>query len=417
MDIQASRSPSMIILTQYYPPEPGAASLRLQAMAQELARAGWTVKVVTAFPHHLGYRDDRYRRRLTRREQDGPVSVVRTWIWVVPTGSFWRRLLNYFSFVATSLWGLRQQGRADYLLVESPPLFLGISAYLYARWRRMPYILSVSDLWPESAVALGLVQNPWLIRWAKRLEYFLYRHAYRISAVTEGIRDAIAATGVVRPHHILFAPNGVYPDRYAPRAPDPKIQERLGLGTRHVFLYPGTLGYAQGLEVILDAAEVLKAEGLAQEVAFLMVGDGPVKADLQRETDRRRLHDLVIFEELQPAERMPLYFALARAVVVPLRKHRLFQGARPSKAFPAWAAGVPVIFSGEGEMARVVEQSGAGITVPPGDGPALAMAVKRLHRLSDEETARLGELGRQFVEREYAWPRIMERWMRGLEPI
>jgi colanic acid biosynthesis glycosyl transferase WcaI len=416
MDIQASSNPSMIILTQYYPPEPGAASLRLQAMAQELSRAGWTVKVVAAFPHHLGYHDTHYRGRLLLREQDGPVSVVRTWIWRVPQGRFWRRLLNYFSFVVTSLVGLFQQGRADYLLVESPPLFLGISAYLYARLRGMPYILSVSDLWPESAVALGLVENPLLIRWAERLEHFLYRHAYRVSVVTEGIRDAIAATGTVPREAILFAPNGVYPERYRPAAPDPDLRARLRLGDRHVFLYPGTLGYAQGLEVILEAAAILMDQGLHREVAFLLVGDGPVKAELEAEARRRGLSH-VIFEDLQPAERMPLYFALARAVVVPLRKHRLFQGARPSKAFPAWAAGVPVIFSGEGEMARVVEQSGAGLTVPPGDGAALAMAVELFHRMSDDEVRRIGELGRRFVEEEYAWPRIMERWRRGLEPV
>jgi colanic acid biosynthesis glycosyl transferase WcaI len=416
MESPRSRAPSMIILTQYYPPEPGAASLRLQAMAQEVARAGWTVKVVTAFPHHLGYRNVHYRGRLIRHEQDGPVAVVRTWVWAVPTGRFWRRLLNYFSFVVTSLAGLFRQGPADYLLVESPPLFLGLSAWLYGVLTGTPYILSVSDLWPDSAVALGLVSNPILIGWARRLEHFLYRHAYRVSAVTEGIRDSILATGLVAREHMLFAPNGVYPERYQRREPDPEIRRRLGLGDRRVFLYPGTIGYAQGLEVVLDAASILKDQGLGDDVAFLLVGDGPVKAELAAEAKRRGLERLVVFEDLQPADRMPLYFSLARAVVVPLRKHKLFAGARPSKAFPAWASGVPVIFSGEGEMARVVEASGAGLTVPPGDGPALAMAVDLFRRMSPEEIAAIGRLGRAFVEREYAWPSIVERWMKGLRP-
>ena len=413
----AAGTDSIILLTQYYPPEPGAAAVRLQAMARELAAMGWCVKVVTAFPHHLGYRDPRYRGRLFSREHDGPVEVVRTWVWVVPTGRFWRRLLNYFSFVATSLVGLWIAGRSTYILVESPPLFLGLSAYLYSRWRRIPYILSVSDLWPDSAVALGLVTSPSLIRSARRLEHFLYRQAYCVSVVTQGIRDAILATGLVPSSRILFAPNGVYPDQYPPTLPDPSFRQSLGLGERAVYLYPGTLGYAQGLEVVVEAADILSDRGLGDQVVFLLVGDGPVRGALEDDVAARGLEDMVRFAGLQSQESMPPYFGLARAVVVPLRNHPLFRGARPSKAFPAWAAGVPVIFSGEGEMAGVVEASGAGVTVPPGDAQALADAVAANLALDEEDCRRLGERGRTFVETEYAWPRIMHEWVKGLKTV
>jgi colanic acid biosynthesis glycosyl transferase WcaI len=183
-----------------------------------------------------------------------------------------------------------------------------------------------------------------------------------------------------------------------------------------VFLYPGTLGYAQGLEVIVDAAARLADRGLDREVVFLLVGDGPVRAALEASVRERSLEHMVRFAGLEPADRMPQYFSVARAVVVPLRKHKLFQGARPSKVFPAWASGVPVIFSGEGEMARLVERSGAGVVVPPGDGAALAEAVESFHRLSDEAVRAMGRRGRAFVTEEFAWPLIMERWLQGLHP-
>lgn len=400
----------MLMLTQYYPPEPGAASVRLQAMARELVRRGWRVKVVTAFPHHLGYRDRQYRLKVAVAEQDGPIAVVRTWVWVVPTGRIWRRLLNYFSFVATSLVGLSRMGKADYLLVESPPLFLGLSAYVYSRWRRIPYIFSVSDLWPESAVALGFVRNRQAIRLAEGLEHFLYRHAFRVSAVTEGIRDHVAA--VIGANRVLFAPNGVDLRQFPAVPPDQALARALGIAGKKVFLYPGTLGYAQGLEVIVEAADQLRGE---PDVVFLLVGDGPVKRDLQHKVAELNLTN-VVFEELQPIERMPLYFAMARAVVVPLRRHRLFLGARPSKVFPAWSAGVPVIFSGEGEMAAVMEASRAGITVPPGDAVQLAEAVLQMANLSDREVDEMGQRGRAFVAEQYTWPKIMDRWLDGLLP-
>jgi glycosyltransferase involved in cell wall biosynthesis len=400
------------MLTQYYPPEPGAASIRLQAMARELVRHGFEVAVVTAFPHHLGYSDSAYRGKWLVEETDGPVRVVRTWVLRAPSGSLGRRLLNYFSFVVSSWFGLRRLGVPRYLLVESPPLFLGLTGYAYGRRHRVPYILSVSDLWPASAVALGLVRNRLAIRMSEWLERFLYRHAYRVSAVTEGIRDAVAATGLVPPAHILFAPNGVDPDRFQDVRPDPELAGRLQLDGRRVFLYPGTLGYAQGLEVIIEAADRLRDE---PQIVFLLVGDGPVRETLMAEVRARQLGN-VIFEGLQPAERMPRYFGLARAVIVPLRRHRLFLGARPSKAFPAWAAGLPVIFCGEGEMAGVVAASGAGVTVPPEDGAALAAAVRHYAGLTDGDLAQVAVRARAFVRQHYAWPGIIDAWLLGLDP-
>ncbi|MCL6563372.1 MAG: glycosyltransferase family 4 protein [Firmicutes bacterium] len=399
-----------ILLTQYYPPEPGAASIRLRAMAWELTRLGHSVRVVTALPHHLGAQGEG-PQRFWKQERDGEIPVLRTWIWRVRTGRFWRRLLNYFSFVVTSFFGLWRMGRADYLVVESPPLFLGITAYAYSRLRGMPYILSVSDLWPESAVALGLVRNRLLIAITRRLELFLYRKAAYVSAVTEGIRQAVIQTGAIAPERVLFFPNGVDLDLFEGGDGD-RLRARLGLSDRHVFLYPGTLGYAQGLEVILDAAELLQ-ESLPQAV-FLLVGEGPVKRSMMEEAERRGLRN-VLFEPLRPVQEMRHYLAMARAVVVPLRRHPLFAGARPSKVFPAWAAAVPVIFVGEGEMARLVEDSMAGVVVPPEDGGALAMAVEFLSRLSDWEWQAMGQAGRRYVERHYRWQAIAQAWLRGIQ--
>jgi colanic acid biosynthesis glycosyl transferase WcaI len=381
-------------------------------MARELLRHGYDVRVVTAFPHHLGYRDRRYAGKVLTREADGDIPVIRTWIYPAPSGSFWRRLVSYFSFVVSSYFGLRRSGRSTYLLVESPPLFLGITAYVQSRRWHVPYILSVSDLWPASAVALGLVKNRWAIRVSENLERFLYRHAYRVSAVTEGIRDAIRQTGLLPAEHVLFAPNGVDPARFQVTRIDPDLHRRLDPASHRIFLYPGTIGYAQGLEVILDAAQSLRER---PDILFLLVGDGPVREELEHEARRRGLQQ-VWFEGLQPLDRMPQYFALARAVIVPLRRHPLFSGARPSKAFPAWAAGVPVIFSGEGEMAGVVAESGAGITVPPGDGGALAAAVRGYADLDAEALSRQAENARRFVLQHYAWEGIMDRWIQGLGP-
>ncbi|WP_100217910.1 glycosyltransferase family 4 protein [Sulfobacillus thermosulfidooxidans] len=400
-----------IFLTQYYPPEPGAASLRLEAMAQELTRRGHSVSVVTALPHHLG--TGAKRQPWMVREKIRGIEVVRMWIWrISPERRFWWRLLNYFSFVVTSFWGLRQFSPPDYLLVESPPLFLGITGRLYSKLYHVPYILSISDLWPESAVALGLVKNPWLIRLTKGLELSLYRHAHYVSTVTEGIRRAVMDTHTIEPSRVLFFPNGVNLDQFPALPAKASLRHKFGGAQAKIFLYPGTLGYAQGLDVIIDAAIRLRKE---PDIVFVLVGEGPVKQHLLQRVQTEGLTN-VFFEELQPVEKMPEYFAISRAVVVPLRKHPLFHGARPSKVFPAWSAKVPIIYVGEGEMAELVRKSEGGMVVPPEDGETLAQAVMHLAHMEEGLWKQMGQRGWQFVHDHYTWQHIADEWLKGIQP-
>ncbi len=411
-----SRPLNFIFLTQYYPPEPGAASLRLEAMAQELTRRGHHVTVVTAMPHHLGARS-KEKSKLPLQwmvtEEIRGITVIRTWIWrVAPHRRFWWRLLNYFSFVLTSAIALKQLQRPDYLLIESPPLFLGITGKWYSRKYHVPYILSVSDLWPESAVALGLVKNRLLIALTKRLELSLYAGACYVSTVTQGIRQAVIESGITLPQRVLFFPNGVDLDQFPQVSPQETLRRKYGGSEKKIFLYPGTMGYAQGLEVIIQAARELAD---SPDVVFLLVGDGPVKQSLM---DRVRDEGTtnVFFEDLQPVEKIPEYFAISCAVVVPLRKHPLFRGARPSKVFPAWSAKVPIIYVGEGEMADLVIRSGGGLVVPPEDGRALAHAVMRLARMDQGEWRQMGQRGWAFTRDYYTWQHIADEWLKGIDP-
>lgn len=410
--VLAERALHFVFLTQYYPPEPGAASLRLEAMAQELTRKGHRVSVVCAMSHHLGA-SSRQGRGMQVAEVVRGIPVIRTWIWRVPPNRrFWWRLLNYFSFVVTSFSGLRKLPRPDYLLIESPPLFLGITGRLYSRLFHVPYILSVSDLWPESAVALGLVTNPLLVGLTKNLELSLYAHAGYVSTVTEGIQQAVRDTGRIAPEKVLFFPNGVDLAKFPRVAPGEALLNRFGAHHKKVFLYPGTMGYAQGLEVVVEAAKRLKDR---PDIAFLLVGEGPVKAELARQVREAGL-DNVWFDALQPVENMPEYFGIARGVVVPLRKHPLFKGARPSKVFPAWSAQVPVIYVGEGEMAELILTAGGGTVVEPEDGAGLAAAVVQMADMDDVLWAAMGQAGRTFVQDHYTWQRIAEEWLKSFQP-
>ncbi|EGW39916.1 glycosyl transferases group 1 family protein [Desulfosporosinus sp. OT] len=340
-------------------------------------------------------------------EIDG-IPVWRTWIYPVQRGRFWKRLLNYFSFVFSSFWGLSKAGKQDVLFFESPPLFLGITALVYGWLTRTRIIMNISDLWPESAVALGLVNSRWMIRAAEGLEKLLYRKAWKISSQTEGIRTSLVQRGVPE-DKVTFLPNGVNLDLFAPRKRDEEMARKLALKEEDfVLIYAGTMGYAQGLESIIRTAELLKDK---QGFRFLFVGDGTEKPMLEALTKEKKLSN-VSFVDFQPVQEMPRYFSLSSASIVPLKKNKLFEGARPSKMFPALGSAVPVIYSGEGEAAELVLSSGGGVVVEPENSEALAQAIIELKENPNRQE--MGRQGRQFVKDNYTWSQIIQRWLKEL---
>lgn len=401
----------ILILTQYFPPEAGAPQIRLKELAKGLRQSGHEITVVTALPNYPdGVIPPPYRGRWLLQDAvaglEG-IPVWRTWIYPVQRGRFWKRLLNYFSFVFSSFWGLKRAGKQELLLFESPPLFLGITALLYSWRTKTRLIMNISDLWPESAVALGLVRSRCLIGAAAWLERTLYRRVWKLSVQTEGIRDSLWERGVPR-EKVTFLPNGVDLSLFEPRERDRALARELGYAeTDFVLLYAGTMGYAQGLESVLAAAEILLPE---RGVRFLFVGEGTEKPKLEAIVQEKGLSN-VRFVSFQPVQEMPRYFSLASASIVPLKKSKLFEGARPSKMFPALASETPVIYSGEGEAAALIRESGGGVVVEPENPTALARAVRDL-RENPAQCQAMGAAGRQFAAENFAWPRIIETWLR-----
>lgn len=399
-----------LILTQYFPPETGAAQVRLKELAKGLQRLGHSVTVVTAFPNHpSGIIPEQYRGHWFMRDEVEGLTVLRTWVYPVQRGRFWKRLLNYFSFTFSSLWGIAQAGSCDYLFVESPPLFLGMTAVIGSWLKRARLIFNVSDLWPESAVALGLVQNHTLIRLTEGLESWLYRKSWKLAAVTLGIRETWLKRGIPAAK-ITFLPNGVNLDLFQPQPPHEPTLRALGLEGKFVLIYAGTMGYAQGLETLLEAARILRAE---PHYRFLFLGDGTEKPKLEAMAQDLHLPN-VQFLGFQPVSEMSRYFSLAAASIVPLKKLKLFEGARPSKIFPAMGCAVPLIYSGEGEAVELIQEAKAGVTIEPENPQALAEAIRSLYALPDQGRS-LGVNGRHYAEKNYAWDSIVANWLGELE--
>jgi glycosyltransferase involved in cell wall biosynthesis len=405
------------ILTHYYPPEVGAPQTRLAALAHGLARTGVEVTVHTGFPHYPdGEIKPPHRNRPLRVEWAGGVRIMRSWVFPAPNRGFARRLANHSSLATTALAAAPLGGRADVLLVETPPLLLAGAAIAYARAKRARLVLNVADLWPDSAVEMGTLSSPQAIAAAQRLERRAYREAAAIACATEGIFTTLRGRPESAEKAALMRP-AVDLDRFDPLAgaaengaPTAANGDRPALRV----LYAGTVGLAHGLGTLLDAAEAAAADAGSPRsngtppLAVTIAGDGAEAPALRARLANGGPAGVSMLGAV-PAERIPELYADADAAVVMLRDLPIFEGALPTKMLEAMAAGRPVVLAARGEAARLVEREGCGVVVPPEDPRALAAALSAL-AADPSRRAAMGAAGRRAAERDFGRDAWLRRW-------
>lgn len=385
----------LVILTQYYRPETGAPQNRLADLARRARDRGHEVTVITAMPNYPSgtVRPDHRRQLVASEELDG-VRVLRSWIHGHRGRGTLHQLLAYASFALSSLltapFRLR---RADVLLWESPPLFLAPTAEVLARRLGARLVMNVSDLWPETAIDLGMVRDPRLVRFFMGMARRAYRRSDLVTGQTQGILDGIELVAPSTP--TLLVANGVDCERFRPVPRDEDLARRLGLpADRRVVGYAGNFGRAQALEQVVAAARQLLAE--RDDVVVLLVGDGPVKPAVVRAAADLDPARLLIRDSVDVAE-MPALLGLVDVALVPLADQPIFEGARPSKVFELLAAGVPFVFCGRGEGADLVAESGAARVVPPEAPAELARAIGELLDVPAPERADMVRSGQAWV--------------------
>jgi glycosyltransferase involved in cell wall biosynthesis len=385
----------------------GAPQARLSLLARAIARQGHEVYVLTAMPNYPGGKIHEGYSGVIRRETVDGVNVVRSWIFPTQSLGIVARLASYFSFVISALLaGLFTIPRVDFLITESPPLFLGITGYLLSHCKRARLVFNVSDLWPESAVRLGVVGPGVALSLASALEGFCYRKSW---CVTGQSREIIGDVGGrfpgVRTYHLS---NGVDPGLFRSVTRCPQRRAELAPGADIIAVYAGLHGIAQGLDQILDAAALLPKNS---RLGIVLIGEGPEKQRLIRRASGLGLQNVRFLDPLKHKE-MPAVLVSADIALITLKT--TLPGAVPSKLYEAMAAGLPVVLAAGGEPADILRQCGAGIAVTAGDPRAMAEA---LDALAHDESlrARLSANGRRASEERFDRNVISGRFIRFLE--
>jgi len=385
----------ILILTQWYPPEPARL---IYELSQELHKSGHQVQVLTGFPNYPdGELYAGYRLRPWMREEIDGLEVVRTWLYPEHSRSGIKRLVNYLSFaISAALLGLFLARRPEVIFVYHPPLTIGLPAWILSRLWRVPFVYQIQDLWPDTLRATGMLNNEGVLRWIDRFARWVYKRAAAICVISPGFYANLSAKAVPQEKlHVIS--NWVDTDLYRPQVPDPAQAQTLGLAGKFNIMFAGNIGPAQGLETLVQAAALLRDLAAVQ---FVLVGDGLATPDLKAAVAQQRLSN-VRFLGRYPVEAMSNLYALADVLCIHLKDDPLFRITIPHKTFAYMASGKPILAAMAGDTADLITGAGAGIACPPEDPQALAEAVRRFYALSEAERRRMAARGLATVRTQY----------------
>jgi colanic acid biosynthesis glycosyl transferase WcaI len=388
----------LTVIAPHFAPDVAPTGEVLSSIVHHLVEDGHRLHVVTALPWYRHHRIEHgWHGRLVRNEDTEWGRISRVHPFPTDKTNIPARALAFGGFtVLATLVALFRRDKPDAVLAMSPPLTLGLAGWLVARLRGVPFVFNIQDVFPDVAIEAGVIKGRKAIAAARWLERFTYRRSDAVTVLSDDLADNLRAK--LRPaerSRIRVIPNFIDTGRIAPQERLNGYRSEFDLGERRVVMYAGNLGYSQPVWLVLEAARRLAGR---DDVVFVVNGAGSARPVLEAEAADL---DNVVFVDLQPRERLGDVLAAGDIHLVLLRAG-FARSSVPSKLYSILAAARPLVASVDPgtEVARVVDDAGAGLAVPPDDPDALVEALLEL--LDDPERGEaMGASGRRFVE---SWP-------------
>jgi colanic acid biosynthesis glycosyl transferase WcaI len=382
-----------------YDPEPTGIGPFNTDLCAYLVERGHDVRMVTTFPYYPWWKKPAEARgKFFERKTLKGVDVHRCWHYVPAKPSTLKRLVHELSFLATSTLRLLFLPATDIYIVISPPLFLGIGAFVVSRILRRPFQFHVQDLQPDAALGLGMIKPGPAVKALYALENWTYRRAALVSGISQGMLDAFAKKRVPS-EKVYFFPNWI-PDgaRAAASAASFRRANSISPDTA-LIAYSGNVGMKQGLEVVVEAAALARtAQSAPRPVQWAICGEGAAKEALQRSIENKGVDNVKLYP-LQPDD---LYQALLTEADISLITQQRGTGQFffPSKLLSILQYGRPVLAVADdsSELARAVQEGKFGLVVAPGDASALVQAAAAMLQASEEQRAAWASNGRRWVD-------------------
>ncbi|MEZ5031460.1 MAG: glycosyltransferase family 4 protein [Saprospiraceae bacterium] len=410
---------NILLIHQYFLESDDPGGSRFNEMTRFWTDAGHRVTVLAGMVHYNGQkkRPEYQGRYWVRKEQQG-VEVWRCHVSEAYNANFLGRLWGYFSFVFSSVWAgfWKVKGKYDLILVTSPPLFVGGTAWILSRWKRIPFVFEVRDLWPESAIHTGVLQNPLLIRLAYRFEQWMYRSAALVNVLTPAFRETLIHQKGIPPGKVVFIPNAAdfsLSDQVLADFDRDEFRKTHGLEGKFVITYVGAHGVANHLVQVLDAAERLQDE---PTVLFQLIGDGMQKQMLVREAGARGLTNVSFIDSVPKAEVFK-YIAASEWGASILKKVDTFKTIYSNKTFDYMACKVPVLMVIDGVSRQLVEVARCGVFVEPENPAEWERTIRLLIDQPEETRTKMGASGYQYARDHFDRHVLSNRYMQELEQV
>jgi len=396
----------------------GAPAARVAELSRHWVRSGHDVTVLTGFPNHpTGRVAADYRKqflRLIMKENVDEINVVRTWLLPFPNRKPYERILNYISFsISAAITGLFLS-RPDVVIATSPQLLVGMSGWLLARFKQVPFVFEVRDLWPESLTAVGMGNaNSLLHRTLAKIAGFLYYKSDRIVVVTPAFKDYLVMRLGVPAKKIAVVLNGVETNLFNSEHSSSVVKAELHLEDKFVVSYIGTMGMAHGLEGVLNTAAELQQSH--PQIVFLFIGEGADKKRIVALARSRNLTNVRFLGE-QPRETIPAYICASDICLVLLKQSEIFKTVIPTKMLEFMACCRPVVVGVDGQARTIVEAAEAGLFVWPENAADLTKAIVQL--TSDPKLrAAMGRNGRTYILKHFSRAQTASTYLEILESL
>ncbi len=390
---------NILVLLQSFETPADKGSDRYYFFCRKLKQKGHNVNIITS---NIDYKKS--KPKFSNKKQNNSVvidgiQVDYLNVFTKIRGSFFRRSLFYISFFQKALIVLFKKKNVDLIYAVSTPLSTGFLGVIASKIHKAPLIFEVTDIWPDAAIHTGVLNNKLIIAALKIFEKVCYKNSTKIIALTNGIAKNIKEK-INMQDKVITIPNGVDQKLFSKsisREKKESLRESYNFKSKFVCMYLGAHGRYNSLETIIEAANFLKDDS---KYLFVFVGDGDEKIKLIEQTNNLNLKNIIFFDSM-PRTAAIDFLNLSDMFLLPNRKGNFFEGNLPNKLFDFMISEKPIVVSGFGESANLINLAGCGIVVEAEDSANMAIKIRELAEISFEERISMGKRGASFVKEHY----------------
>ena len=401
----------ILLIHQYFLEENDAGGSRWNEISKSWKDLGHDVEVIAGMMHANGLQKrPEYKGKFFISRLQNNIKIYRTHVSESYNSGFFGRFWGYCSFMLSSLWAglFKVRGKYDFILVTSPPLFVGVTGYILSRVKRIPLIFEIRDLWPESAIDTGVLTNKWIIKLSKAFEAFIYKKAKRINVLTPAFYNTLLDKKGVPAEKLMMISNAAdfaMSDGLLKNFDSKAFRKAHLLENHFVITYVGAHGVANHLDQVLDAAEVLADTN----VLFLLIGQGMEKERLVNDTKRRGLKNIRFLDSVPKKEVFKYILASDMGASI-LKRVETFKTVYSNKTFDYFSCKKPVLMAIDGVSRQLVEDAKAGSYVEPENPSAYNLTIREY--LDDpSRLLREGENGYNYAKTNYDRQVLSKRYI------